>query len=132
MGCSPHKIQKQRRIVLVLVLVLETGPEKSDYENEDDDEDEISRKVSRPQGPANARIPRSTSAGIDFTELHLERLDKSRQTRIGIDISPKPAASWPNACATFAPAGKRTALAKPDVAASSATGVAASRQSAAI
>jgi hypothetical protein len=29
---------------------------------------------------------------------------------IGIDISPMPAASWPNACATFAPAGKRTAL----------------------
>ena len=26
---------------------------------------------------------------------------------IGIDISPMPAASWPNACATFAPAGKR-------------------------
>jgi hypothetical protein len=45
MGCSPHKIQKQRRIVLVLVLVLETGPEKSDYENEDDDEDEINRQI---------------------------------------------------------------------------------------
>jgi hypothetical protein len=29
---------------------------------------------------------------------------------IGIDISPMPAASWPNACAPFAPAGKRTAL----------------------
>ena len=29
---------------------------------------------------------------------------------IGIHISPMPAASWLNACATFAPAGKRTAL----------------------
>jgi hypothetical protein len=47
MGCSPHKIQKQGRIVLVLVLVLvlETGTEKSDYENEDDDEDEINRQI---------------------------------------------------------------------------------------
>src|ERR1035437_2717864 len=30
---------------------------------------------------------------------------------MSIDISPMPAASWPNACATLAPAGKRTALA---------------------
>jgi hypothetical protein len=29
---------------------------------------------------------------------------------MGIDISPMPAASWPNACATFAPTGKQTAL----------------------
>jgi hypothetical protein len=26
---------------------------------------------------------------------------------MGIDISPMPVASWPNACAMFAPAGKR-------------------------
>jgi hypothetical protein len=32
---------------------------------------------------------------------------KIRALGLGIYISPMPAASWPNACATFAPAGKR-------------------------
>jgi len=36
---------------------------------------------------------------------------KLRVPGLALIFRPLPAASWPNACATFAPAGKRTALA---------------------
>jgi len=48
--------------------------------------------------------------GFSFCSFVIRRLLENPRAGMGIDISPMPAASWPNACATFAPAGKRTAL----------------------